>query len=130
MSYLPVDKEIHGFFIFGGCEMNLRMNENVMVRITEVTFYPIKPTDKGLIGFCSCLFDGKLSLNSIAIYTQSNGNIRLVFPQTSLANGKVVNVFYPIDSTTYEAIKYAIAMKIEKVTQEVIGGILDADGKT
>ncbi len=103
------------------------MQDNVL--ITEVTYLPIKPTSQGLIGFCSCLFDDKLSLNSIAVYSKPNGEIRLVFPDTYLANGKRLNVFYPIDNETYKSMKQAIQTKIENVTKEVIGDQSHADNR-
>ena len=93
----------------------------MMIKITEVTYFPLKPTQQGLIGFASCLFNDSLSLNSIAIYSKPGGDIRLLFPDTYLANGKQINVFYPINNQTYEAIRQAIARKIENVTKEVIG---------
>ena len=98
--------------------------------IEEVTFYPVKPSEKGLIGFSTCLFEKRLALNSIAIYTQGNGNIRLVFPNTFLSNGKKINVFYPINGETYEAIRQAIAKKIETVTKEVLGEEINARNKS
>ena len=82
--------------------------------ISEVCWYPIRPTEKGLIGFASLLF-GKLSLNSISVYTTPNGDYRLLFPNKQLLNGKEINIFYPIDNDTYELIKEAVVKKIEAV---------------
>ena len=90
--------------------------------ISEVRFYPICPTDKGLIGFASCLFDGKLSLQSISVYTTLSGDIRLVFPNKRLPNSKEVNIFYPINRTTYEEIREAVVKKIEELTEKVSRG--------
>jgi len=88
-------------------------------KIKEVTFIPIRPTEKGLIGFASCLFD-KLALSSIAIYTKPNGNgIRCLFPSKKLPNGKDINVFFPIDKETNELITNAIAEKIKEVNEKV-----------
>lgn len=89
--------------------------------ISEVTFYPLKPDEKGLIGFASCLFDNKFSLNSIAVYTTPIGDIRLLFPSKILPNGKEVNIFYPINKGTYELIKEAIAKKIEELAEKASG---------
>ena len=86
--------------------------------ISEVTFYPIRPTEKGLIGFASCLFDSKLSLQSIAVYTTLEGDIRLVFPNKLLPNSKEVNIFYPVNHETYESIKEAVAKKIEELAEK------------
>lgn len=93
--------------------------------ISEATFYPIRPTDKGLIGFASCLFDGKLSLNSIAVYTTPAGDIRLLFPNKLLPNSKLIDVFYPVNKETYASIKEAVIRKIEEMTEKAKGEITD-----
>jgi DNA-binding cell septation regulator SpoVG len=93
--------------------------------ISEVCFYPLRPDEHGLIGFASCLFDGKLSLNSIAVYTKPTGDFRLLFPNKQLPNGKSISVFYPIDDQTYQVIKEAVAKKIEELSEKVRGGNKD-----
>lgn len=89
--------------------------------VSEVTFYPLRPNEKGLIGFATCLFDEKLSLSSIAVYTKPSGELRLLFPTKQLPNGKVISIFYPIDKETHEIIKEAIIKKIEKLAEKVKG---------
>jgi DNA-binding cell septation regulator SpoVG len=90
--------------------------------IEEVSFLPVKPSPKGLIGFSSCLFNRSLSLNSIAVYSTTAGDIRLLFPDKVLQNGKKVNIFYPIDSETYESLRMAIKNKIKSVSEKVTKG--------
>lgn len=87
-------------------------------KISEVTWYPIKPTEKGLIGFASLLFD-TLSLNNIAVFLKPDGGYRLVFPNKVLPNGKEIDLYYPIDNETYENIKNAIAEKIKSIIEKV-----------
>ena len=91
--------------------------------ISEVIFYPIRPTEKGLIGFAACLFDSKLSLQSIAVYTTAAGGIRLVFPNKLLPNSKEINIFYPVNHETYESIKEAVANKIKELSEKAKGVI-------
>lgn len=86
--------------------------------ITEVSFYPLRPNEKGLIGFAFCLFNGALALNSISVYTTPDGDIRLLFPRKILPNSKEINIFYPIDKETYEAIKEAVIKKIEELREK------------
>lgn len=86
--------------------------------ITEVSFYPLRPNKKGLIGFAFCLFNGALALNSISVYTTPDGDIRLLFPHKILPNSKEINIFYPINRETYDAIKEAIVRKIEELNKE------------
>ena len=89
-------------------------------KITDVCFYPIKPTPKGLIGFASCLFNDQLALHSIAIYTRPSGDgIRCVYPEKVLPNGLTVNLFYPTNDGTRKAIEEAVNLKIQNVAQRV-----------
>lgn len=93
------------------------MNKTI---ITEVSFYPIRPTEKGLVGFASVVFDDKLSLNSIAVYTRPDGSdYRLLFPSRQLPNGREIQTFYPINKETSESIKEAIVKKIEELTEKM-----------
>ena len=92
------------------------MNETV---VTETTFYPIVPTEKGMIGFSSCLLDGKISLNSISVYLTPTGDVRLLFPNKFLPNGREINIYYPINNEVYGAIRQAIADKLESVKKTV-----------
>jgi len=83
--------------------------------ITETTFLPLRVSEKGLIGISSMLFDNSLCLNSISVYSTRDGDIRLLFPISALRNGKEINTYYPIDKTTYETMRLAVAKKIEEV---------------
>lgn len=90
--------------------------------ITDISYYPINPSPKGLIGFASLVIDNKLALNSIAVYTKPDGSdIRLLFANKILSNGAEVSIVHPVDSQTYKEIKDAIKDKIKEVTQNVRG---------
>jgi DNA-binding cell septation regulator SpoVG len=103
------------------------MNETV---ITEINIYPVRPKD-GLVAFASCLLDGKLSLNSIAIYTRPDGNgHRLVYPAKMLPNGKLINLFYPIDKTTASIIQQAIISDYENLIDKVTKGVFQNEQPT
>lgn len=83
--------------------------------ITETTFLPLRISEKGLIGISSMLFDNRLCLNSISVYSTKDGDIRLLFPISALRNGKQINTYYPIDKNTYELMRLAVANKIEEI---------------
>jgi len=89
--------------------------------ISEVSFYPLRPTEKGLIGFASCLYDNKLALNSISVYLTPTGDIRLLFPNKVLPNSKEINLYYPINKETYGLIREAVIKKIEELTEKAKG---------
>lgn len=87
--------------------------------ISEPTFIPLKPTEKGLIGIASVLYNNSLSLNCISVYIRPNGDLRLLFPVKILPNSKEINVYYPINRETYELIKETIIKKIEELNEKV-----------
>ena len=88
--------------------------------ITEPTFLPLKPNEKGLIGIASVIYNNALSLNSISVYLRPNGDLRLVFPVKVLPNSKEINIYYPINKATYEAIEKAIVDKYTQITAGLI----------
>lgn len=89
-------------------------------KISETSYLPIKPTEKGLIGFASLLLDNKISLNSISVYLTPKGDIRLLFPNKILPNGKKISIYYPINRETYDEMKKAISQKIETVMKGIL----------
>jgi len=84
--------------------------------ISEPTFMPLKPNSKGLLGVASVLYNNSLSLNCILVYSRPNGDLRLVFPIKVLPNTKEVNVFYPVNRESYDAIKKVIEMRYQEIT--------------
>lgn len=93
----------------------------VLPTISECTFYPLRPSPKGLIGIASCLFDGRLRLDCVSVYSTPAGDIRLLFPDKTLPNGKKINVYFPVDRATYDAIRLGVLEKINTVKENVKG---------
>ena len=89
------------------------------ITITEPTFLPLKPNQKGLIGIASVVFNDALSLNCISVYLRPDGSIRLVFPIKVLPNSKEINMFYPISRDAYEAIRKAVVEKYAEITKDI-----------
>lgn len=90
--------------------------------ISEVTFLPLRVSEKGLIGISSMLFDNSLCLNSISVYSTPNGDVRLLFPVSALRNGKQINTYYPINKNTYEVMRESVVRKIDEVTEKAKKG--------
>jgi DNA-binding cell septation regulator SpoVG len=86
--------------------------------ITEPVVIPVKPTEKGLLAFASCIVNNSISLNSIAIYSRPNGDFRLVYPLKILPNGKEINIFYPISKEASSIINEAIFKKLTEVLEK------------
>jgi DNA-binding cell septation regulator SpoVG len=92
---------------------------NQTIAITELTWYPIRPTEKGLIGFAGLRYGNIVFAQSIAVYITPTGEYRLVFPERVMPNGKSSNICYPIDKQTYNAMLEAVTRKIEEVTRRI-----------
>ncbi|TET45423.1 hypothetical protein E3J62_07655 [candidate division TA06 bacterium] len=92
------------------------------ITISEVQILPVRPRD-GLVAFACCLLNSQISLNNIAVHVRPDGmDIRLVFPQTILPNGKKVNTFYPITKDAGEKIRHAIQEKYEELVSKMTEG--------
>lgn len=83
------------------------------MKVTEIQVIPIKPNN-GLVGFASLIFDDKLYLGSIGIYTKPNGGYRVTYP--TKGGGNSVNIYHPINRATGETIESAVISKFEEVT--------------
>ena len=66
------------------------------VKISEIVFYPITPTNKGLVCYVSFTYQNSIRINDIGIYTRPSGGYRLLYPIKKLANGKIISSVYPI----------------------------------
>jgi len=88
--------------------------------ISEIQIIPIKPKD-GLVAFASCVLNNQFYIGSIAIYIclQSPGDYRLVFPAKTLHTSKEIQLFYPINTEAYEAIKNPIIQKFKELMEKV-----------
>lgn len=87
--------------------------------ISEIEILPVKP-QKRLVAFASCVLDGKLSLNDIAIHLRPNGEeYRLVYPVKFLPNGKIINLFYPITKEAGKELSDAIITYYLKFLEKV-----------
>jgi len=74
-------------------------NRRKKEEISELTFYPIKPTDKGLVCYISFTFQNLIRINEARIYTKPTGGYYISYPRITLANGKVISSVYPINKT-------------------------------
>jgi DNA-binding cell septation regulator SpoVG len=65
------------------------------MKISEINIIPIKPRD-GLLGFVTFVLDDQFYVGNVGIHSTPDGNIRLLYPDRCLPNGKVVSSFHPI----------------------------------
>ena len=87
-------------------------------KIKNIIVYPIRPTSKGLIGFGSCTFSDCLALNDIALYTKPDGSgTRCLYPVKKLLNGKVINIFCPLNKEVGKELEDAFNRRIEEIAR-------------
>jgi len=83
----------------------------VKLKICEIQILPVKPRD-GLLAFASFVLNDSIFVSSVALYSRPDGSgYRLVYPQKTLPNGKVLNVVNPISREAGETIQRAIETK-------------------
>jgi len=77
----------------------MKKNDNDKIIISEITFCPICPTKKGIVAFVSFVINNTFKVNNVMIGTslKRNGDYRLIYPVSTLPNGKDVQVFFPIN---------------------------------
>jgi len=82
--------------------------------ISKIKIKRIAPQD-GHIGFVSCILDGCLFLNNIAIFTRLHhqDKIRLVFPEKKVGEKKIP-IFHPVDSSFYYILEKEILNKLKE----------------
>ena len=99
--------------------MNVTSENSSTPIISEIEFVPINPK-KGHIGFVSFLYDGRIQLRDIAVYTRLNRNegdllYRLVYPHNEARNKAV---FYPTDPDTRRLVECEVNSYIENVMKK------------
>lgn len=83
-------------------------------KISEVVFFPIKPTDKGVVCFVSFTYSNLFRINDCAIVTKREGGYRIVYPIRTLLNGKTVNSVYPLSAKIANPIEDFVLSEYEK----------------
>lgn len=88
------------------------MNEKI--QISEIQIVPVKPKD-GLVAFASFVLDKKYYVGSVGVFTRLNGaGFRLAYPTKKIGD-KSINIFYPINSETGNAIETAISENVNEI---------------
>ena len=87
--------------------------------ITKVEVVPIIPR-QGLIAFANVVFENKLALNGIGIHTcLSRSGFRLLYPNKQLSNGKVVQLYHPINKQVADEIQDTIIGQYEELLENI-----------
>ena len=80
------------------------------MKISEISIVPIQPRE-GLLGFVSFVLEDQFFVGNVGIHSTPDGNIRLVYPDQCLPNGKVVSSFRPITKQAGLEITQQVTLK-------------------
>jgi DNA-binding cell septation regulator SpoVG len=83
--------------------------------ISEVEILPVRPQG-GLVAFASFVLNRQFYVGNVAIRTRPTGGYRLVFPDKTLPNGKVIQCFHPITRDATDALERAVIGRFEALT--------------
>ena len=90
-------------------------------KISEIVFFPITPTNKGVVCFVSFTYSNLFRINDCAIVTKKIGGYRIVYPLKTLPNGKTVNTIYPLSALIAKPIEDFLLKEYEKFIKEKLG---------
>ena len=89
--------------------------KNVALHQSEISWLPVKPTPNGLLGFCSFVLCDSFYVGNVALHATSTGDLRLVYPDKVLPNGKRIHVFHPIKQEAGDIVLSAISQKYQQI---------------
>ena len=72
----------------------------------------IRPQN-GLIGFASCVVDGRIFIGNIGIRVRPGGGYRLLYPDKQLPTGLRSQTVFPITKAAGQALERAVTREIE-----------------
>lgn len=84
------------------------------VKISELIFYPITPTPKGLVCYISFTYNNSIRIQDCAIVTRPQGGYRILYPVKTLANGKSISSVYPISKEVGNEIEDFLLLEYNK----------------
>jgi DNA-binding cell septation regulator SpoVG len=83
--------------------------------VSEVNIRLVDGGADGLLAWASCVINGALHLNNIAIWRSPEGNIGLTYPWRRSKTNQRYFFFYPINRQAQETIDNAILGKMNAV---------------
>ena len=93
------------------------MNSRIVTEVSEVEFIPIKPR-KGLIGFASCVVDGKFYIGGLGVHTALNGEkLRLTWPCRKIGTVNIP-LCHPINREAGRTVEKAVTDRVMKLMGE------------
>lgn len=87
-------------------------------KISEIVFFPIKATARGVVCFVSFTYSNIFRINDCAIVSRKEGGFRIVYPLRILPNGKTINSVYPLSAEIAKPIEDFILTEYDKFIKE------------
>ena len=85
-------------------------------KVTEIRFFPLAPSEKGLIGIVSCVINNNFKFDGIGVYSRPDGSdFRMVFPKIRLPHGLMPHAFFPINREASNDLKEALTERIREI---------------
>ena len=91
-------------------------------KISELIFYPITPTSKGLVCYISFTYNNSIRIQDCAVVTRPQGGYRILYPVKTLANGKSISSVYPISKEVGNEIEDFLLLEYDKFLEKNIRG--------
>jgi hypothetical protein len=87
------------------------------LQLTEIqyTFAPERDFERGLLGWVSCVVNGTIRLDGIAVRRTRRGRLRLSFPAKSSLTGSQFFYVRPLDAAAREHIEQQIFQALDLV---------------
>lgn len=83
------------------------------VNVQEIQIHFING-EGGLIGFASCVIDGRWFISNLGIYTRADGSgYRITYPTKILKNNQSLQLFNPITKEAGSCIESAVTAAIK-----------------
>lgn len=84
------------------------------IQISQVEIIPFRPRD-GHLGFATLVINDSIWIGDLAIFSRTEGGVRIGFPKKKLQNGTIVDICKPVNQETENLIEQAILEKYESL---------------
>jgi hypothetical protein len=101
------------------------MKNMTEISLSEINIIPIKPRE-GHLGFASFVINGQFYVGNVGLHSTPSGNIRLLYPEEILSNGKIICSFHPITKYAGLEITRQVTAQYNRIlTNSILRGYSD-----
>jgi len=88
------------------------MKPSPSVRISNIKIRIVDDGLDGLVAWASCVVNGAINLNNIAIRRGRDGSLFLTYPAKRTAGGEKYNYFHPISADAAQVVEDALIKRL------------------